>query len=182
MAVGPTRVLNQRTLGIFGHGNPVTMVAMSNVTDGTSNTIMVGEVHRGVPFWRSGDMVNITGLRCHRWIAETAHCGADTSYPPNNFKNGLSNCSAPTTGPDNADPTMYQDCPTRNCCPDVVAVSDFYNYGNTGRRPLSSLHPGGVQGAYGDGSVKFITERVDVAVWRATGTRRGQESTVYTGE
>ncbi|TWT77255.1 putative major pilin subunit [Posidoniimonas polymericola] len=39
-----------------------------------------------------------------------------------------------------------------------------------------SDHPGGVNVAYGDGHVDFVTESVDLNVWRASGSRNGGES------
>jgi prepilin-type N-terminal cleavage/methylation domain-containing protein/prepilin-type processing-associated H-X9-DG protein len=39
----------------------------------------------------------------------------------------------------------------------------------------TSNHPGGVQVAFGDGSVKFIKDSVDVQTWWALGTRAGKE-------
>jgi prepilin-type N-terminal cleavage/methylation domain-containing protein/prepilin-type processing-associated H-X9-DG protein len=41
--------------------------------------------------------------------------------------------------------------------------------------PPSSRHPGGVNVAMGDGSVKFIKDSVNLVTWRALGTRAGNE-------
>lgn len=41
--------------------------------------------------------------------------------------------------------------------------------------PPSSRHPGGVNELYGDGSVRFVGDGVDLSVWRAIGTRAGTE-------
>ena len=41
--------------------------------------------------------------------------------------------------------------------------------------PPSSQHPGGVNTLMGDGSVRFIKDSVDLATWRALGTRNGGE-------
>jgi prepilin-type N-terminal cleavage/methylation domain-containing protein len=38
-----------------------------------------------------------------------------------------------------------------------------------------SLHPGGVHLALCDGAVRFVSENIDLGVWRALGTRRGEE-------
>jgi prepilin-type N-terminal cleavage/methylation domain-containing protein/prepilin-type processing-associated H-X9-DG protein len=38
-----------------------------------------------------------------------------------------------------------------------------------------SFHPGGVNAALMDGSVRFVTSTIDLAVWRALGTRNGGE-------
>ena len=39
-----------------------------------------------------------------------------------------------------------------------------------------SYHPGGVNAMMMDGSVTFIQDAVELAVWRALGTRSGRES------
>ena len=39
----------------------------------------------------------------------------------------------------------------------------------------NSRHPGGVNAMMGDGSVRFITNSVDLVTWRAIGTRAGGE-------
>jgi prepilin-type processing-associated H-X9-DG protein len=41
--------------------------------------------------------------------------------------------------------------------------------------PPSSRHPGGVNVLFGDGSVKFVKNSVNLQVWRALGTRAGGE-------
>ena len=41
--------------------------------------------------------------------------------------------------------------------------------------PPSSRHPGGVNVLMGDGSVKFVKDSIDLATWRALGTRAGGE-------
>jgi prepilin-type processing-associated H-X9-DG protein len=40
----------------------------------------------------------------------------------------------------------------------------------------SSRHEGGVHTLFGDGAIHFISESVDLNVWRAMGTRRGREA------
>ncbi|MGO9470208.1 MAG: DUF1559 domain-containing protein [Isosphaeraceae bacterium] len=41
--------------------------------------------------------------------------------------------------------------------------------------PPSSRHPGGVNVVFGDGSVKFIKDSINLPIWRALGTRSGGE-------
>jgi prepilin-type N-terminal cleavage/methylation domain-containing protein/prepilin-type processing-associated H-X9-DG protein len=41
--------------------------------------------------------------------------------------------------------------------------------------PPSSRHPGGVNLLMGDGSVRFVKDSVNIATWRALGTRAGNE-------
>lgn len=42
--------------------------------------------------------------------------------------------------------------------------------------PPSSRHPGGVNVALGDGSVHFVSNNINLQVWRAAGTRAGRET------
>ncbi len=48
--------------------------------------------------------------------------------------------------------------------------------GNTHRFVARSKHPGGVQTAFADGAVQFITNSIDLATWQAIGTIRGGET------
>ena len=43
--------------------------------------------------------------------------------------------------------------------------------------PPSSNHPNGVVGGMLDGSIRFVTNNVDMKIWRAVGTRAGGEGT-----
>lgn len=47
--------------------------------------------------------------------------------------------------------------------------------GGVGVFAARSLHPGGVNAAMADGSVRFVTSGVSSVVWKAIGTRRGNE-------
>ena len=175
---------NNSRLGVFGMGSSVSTPGMQAITDGTANTVMIGEVYRGVPFWHMQGGGSQTGTRCDRWIVETGFCGADTSYPPNNYRVSQSACLTrpPVTGTDNSNNSVNpQRCPDRDCCPDLIDWVDNHNNGNRGRRPISSLHPGGAQAGYADGSVKFVPESVDTQIWRNTGTRAGGEAGIYSG-
>jgi prepilin-type processing-associated H-X9-DG protein len=41
--------------------------------------------------------------------------------------------------------------------------------------PPSSYHPGGVNGVMVDGSVRYFADAIELATWRALGTRKGRE-------
>lgn len=42
----------------------------------------------------------------------------------------------------------------------------------------SSRHQSGVNVLFADGSLRFVSDNVDVKVWRAVGTRAGSESVI----
>src|SRR5262249_3562587 len=56
------------------------------------------------------------------------------------------------------------------------AISCGYLSGLRATMPASSKHPGGVSTLLADGSVAFYSQTVDLGVWRATGTRAGNET------
>ena len=79
-------------------------------------------------------------------------------------------------------------CMGENCCVQYnhVAGPNTYSCAGTGfpgtmsnmamQVSPSSYHPGGVNVCMGDGTVRFVTDEVDLLTWRAAGTRRGGEA------
>ncbi|WP_339746885.1 DUF1559 domain-containing protein [uncultured Rubinisphaera sp.] len=102
---------------------------MKDVTDGTSNTLAIGEALPGACnhtwWWNSNAVTGSTGVPLNYY------------YPPGKYTIG--------------------DWP-RN-----------YNF--------ASEHKGGGQFALVDGSVKFVSENIDTAIYRGLGTISGSEST-----
>jgi prepilin-type processing-associated H-X9-DG protein len=112
----------------FGNGviwETNTPARITDIGDGTSTTIMIGEALTGKDYQNAW---------CHMDNA-IATC----AYPPN-AKN-------PVTGKD-------------------YPPDQWWN-----RYAFTSAHPGGVQFCMADGAVRFITEAVTVAQFRALGTR-----------
>ena len=60
------------------------------------------------------------------------------------------------------------DCGTGSAIPDVPGEHAVVS--------ARSLHTGGVNVLFGDGSVTFVGNSVGLAVWRAMGTRNGGEA------
>lgn len=126
--------------------------------DGTSNSTMVTEVFRGKAFERtSSGPVSHNGQRCRRWIESTAWCQANAALQ---LVNG-------------------QYVPMRRIndpLPDQVSWTDEVDGGNTGPRPASSAHTGGVHALFGDGAVRFVSENVDAVVWGNTVSINGKDT------
>jgi prepilin-type N-terminal cleavage/methylation domain-containing protein len=147
-----------------------------DASDGLSNTALVGEVYRGVLFNRySGGPRNETGNRCRWWAAESGFCHADTFNPPNAAHSGNGN---------NRGQTPPQNGTTNNLaclnggpgpCADQVSWSDDLNTNQDGARGVSSAHVGGAHILFGDGAVHFVNDSLDINVWRAAGSMRGNE-------
>lgn len=148
---------------------------MRDIADGTSNTGMVGEVHRGVLFNRySGGPDKITGLRCQWWAAESGFCHADTFFPPNAANPNKANNKGqnpPQEGAANDLGCLSGQGP----CADQVSWVDDVADNEPGARGVSSAHTGGAQILLGDGSVRFVSENIDINNWRGIGTMNGGE-------
>ena len=57
----------------------------------------------------------------------------------------------------------------------AVSSDDQQQYTGTGFKAARSNHPGGVNVLFGDGSVRSISNNVQLATWMALGTRAGGE-------
>lgn len=124
---------------------------IAQIVDGTSQTIMVGEVFRRKSFYNLCAAADQTGNRCHRWFEESGFCGSDTSRGPNNKLR------------------------------DEVDWTDENTDGQSGARPVSSSHTGGAHVLMADGAVKFASDNVDLNVWRAAGSANGSTPTTPEG-
>lgn len=122
------------------------IVGLASILDGTSNTLMVAEVLQGTG----------TDLRGFVWWGDassySAYLTPNTALPDRIYTAGycvnLPLRNLPCAVSTTTDPTMFA---------------------------ARSRHPGGVQGALCDGSVRFISSTIDLATWRALGTSQGGE-------
>jgi prepilin-type N-terminal cleavage/methylation domain-containing protein len=147
---------------------------IADITDGTSNTVMVSEVisAKNVAGW--------TGPPGYIGTADMGGGFFTTFNLPNN--------PSPNAGdPDNSDVLNFcpQDPLTTDPNPPDVAYGALVPCVSTGvlDNPLDplakatqhaaarSLHPGGVNVTLGDASVRFITNFISIKAWHALGTR-----------
>lgn len=119
---------------------------LSSITDGTSNTILMSEVLQG----RGSD------LRGFTWWGDasgfTAYEGPNTTIPDRIYTAGY------------CDNQPLQNLP--------CAVSDG---SNPTRFAARSRHVGGVHTGMCDGSVRFVSQNINLGTWRGMSTSQGAE-------
>ena len=108
---------------------------LTDITDGTSNTFMIGEDVPEMIIWND-------------WVHPN-HCIGTCAIPPN------TGITIPTGSPAVLGPSDNDDWPER------------YSF--------RSWHPGGLQFALADGSVRFISETIPLQTYRALATIKGGE-------
>ena len=123
---------------------------MTDITDGTSNTLMASEILLSPDVGASHD------VRGRVW--NSIHAGTEftTMFPPNS-----------TTG----DSTMGY-CNPLPHAPCAAAQADTNAY----TIARSEHAAGGVNACLADGTARFISNSVTPSVWLALGTRAGNES------
>jgi prepilin-type N-terminal cleavage/methylation domain-containing protein/prepilin-type processing-associated H-X9-DG protein len=134
---------NNGTLrGMFDYITSQT-VSMSGVTDGTTNTLFVGEV---IPY-RAGDS------NFYNQNGATAGTTVPLGWNSNTYPATASNCNQNW---------QAQSAPTG--CRYSAAAKGFV-----------SMHPGGANFLFCDGSVKFLKQNINMPVYCALGSRAGGE-------
>jgi prepilin-type N-terminal cleavage/methylation domain-containing protein/prepilin-type processing-associated H-X9-DG protein len=136
--------------------------SIANVTDGTSNTFLFGEVGRFVDEPASPFSIgNVTIEFQDDYSAAVGHPTSGAFVIPR------LNAPPDKTG------TVYAACFAGVSYPtDWINNVNCLNLGQYGFR---SRHPGGANFAMADGSVKFIKNSISTVPYRALGTRAGNE-------
>lgn len=139
-----------------------------DLLDGLSNTAMFSEAGRG-------DFSNAVVSRSDTFWPQTNPANADEAYRDCEAINAndlsfqrFSDVGAPWLRGYHSTTTYFHVSPPnkRSCMypPGRIATA------------AQSYHPGGVQVAKADGSATFVSNSIDLAIWRALGTRAGSES------
>jgi prepilin-type N-terminal cleavage/methylation domain-containing protein/prepilin-type processing-associated H-X9-DG protein len=127
-----------------------TPAKIATIIDGLSNTLMASEIK----------IVNVTNgdLRGYTWWGPSA--SFNTTIPPNSsYPDVMGNggCPSPTTVPCNTGVAFANS-------PNIEVYISARGY-----------HPGGVNAAMCDGSVKFFKNTINPMTWMAVGSSRGGE-------
>ncbi len=141
-----------------------TVCRISGITDGTSNTLLIGEVIQGQDNG-TGTYAKNTDLR--GYIQYGSSSGFSTLLPPN------------SPLPDDLNQSTY--CipiyPNPPCELRSLGQSGVTNTsgGFIDQYASRSRHPGGVNVVNCDGSVHFYKNSINIATWRALSTTQGGE-------
>ena len=130
-----------------GTTSQVGVSTIASMVDGTSNTMLNSEVIQG------------QGVDLRGYIMWGDASGFETWLAPNSPQNDViydvGYCKYP-----------FQNNPPCTGTPTATAPGMFAS---------RSRHPGGVNSLFGDGSVKFIKNTINIATWRAVSTTKGNE-------
>jgi prepilin-type N-terminal cleavage/methylation domain-containing protein/prepilin-type processing-associated H-X9-DG protein len=178
---------SSRGNGAFTIGNPL---RASDFIDGMSNTVFFSERTKGSGRNLSAEPPNradVTNMlsRPQGLVDADVMFAACEAQPPSVSRFNFNSMGRWLPGSDfsNGWPfgfysaTMYNhvappnwraiDCGTRSAIPDAPGEHAIVS--------ARSHHTGGVNASMGDGSVRFVSDSVNLLIWRAVGTRAGGE-------
>lgn len=161
--------------GMFG---PEQFPAFRDCTDGTSNTLLLGEVKTYTPYYRDEGLSNPGNPVMPTDPSQI--CGMGGSFKTNSGHTEW------------VDGRVHQSGFTSTFSPNAEVICDeggteydvdwtFAREGKTATEKTyaavtaRSWHPGGVQVALTDASVRFVAETIDLPNWQALSTRNGGE-------
>jgi len=139
----------------FGHDGNITL---ASITDGTSNTVFIGEVLQGA----------LNDIRGVMWSSISGGGSFMTRFTPNGTKDFLNLQS----GGDflNNDPGLFCTSEPVQQLPCVPQAGDSDAFAGS-----RSRHAGGVNVGFGDGSVRFIKSSINPVTWIGLNTISGGE-------
>ncbi|GAB5439781.1 MAG: DUF1559 domain-containing protein [Fuerstiella sp.] len=159
---------------------PNAKLGMAAFTDGTSNTLLAGEVKAWTPYRRNGGPPT-TVVPGNVVVAEAAIASGvqfkntgHTEWPDGRVHHqGITTTMPPNTNTTCSDGTnTFQECDYNSWQEGKDGVAGSPSYAIITSR---SYHEGIVQIALVDGSSRSISENIDLSIWRGLGTRAGGE-------
>lgn len=158
-----SRIFNDGTLGLISGGGMLVAnkpIRIRDVTDGTSNTMMVGEQNGRLERLISGTYSDLAASgTTHGWLM-----GLRVSGTPPNLQPHSSDTDQRTF---NLTTVRYS--PNQEPFANQLFPGMGSNVG--ANNPLMSFHTGGIQILLGDGAVRFLSENVDLETFKMLATR-----------
>lgn len=154
---------------LFNHSE----IGIKDITDGTSNTMLLGEALHDVEIVdRDGGVRREAKLgdRKDHWYIGSDDVDTGSLNPPTggwDFSEALGSTAVPMNMQNQVTGSGCDDIPGPDC--QRLQLS------------FGSPHPGGMQLAHCDGSVAYLGEDVDLIVWRDLATRANQQPVSASG-
>lgn len=151
---------------------------LAEITDGTSNTVWLGECILGQPVAALTPRVAVDARYAYTFAAGTpltqAACDSSvlwnfTDPPSFAWANGEFRSAM-------YDHVRRPNSPQLDCMGAMLVGPFSERYAGFGWRVTRSLHPGGVNAGLADGSARFFADEIDLAAWQALATRRGDDA------
>ena len=134
----------------------LTVTKIAGITDGLSNTLMASELLIGAQ--------GSTGSDLHGFMWWGPSASFTTALTPNStYQDSMGNGGCPTTGVINIP------------CNGGITATGTGGSETSVYLGARSKHPGGVNAAMCDGSVKFFKSTINIQTWQASSTTQGNE-------
>jgi prepilin-type N-terminal cleavage/methylation domain-containing protein/prepilin-type processing-associated H-X9-DG protein len=154
----------QSPFGLNGSATGPSLVRVASVTDGTSNSLFAGEILQGAQ----------NDVRGSLFVALAGAASFMTRFTPNSYIDYVpllapwSTAGVKTAGA-TSDGLLSGLCDSQPvqqlACTSIPTSVEGYDFNGS-----RSRHPGGVNAAFGDGSVRFIKNSINPSNWIALGS------------
>jgi prepilin-type N-terminal cleavage/methylation domain-containing protein/prepilin-type processing-associated H-X9-DG protein len=164
--------VRQKATGIFFRNSAV---RMAEITDGTSNTAMFSECKRGpvIAPSTSQDLLVSTEVDFGTWDGSP---NVDIT-PPSQCENRSAITAKYRGGQYYRGGVMWTGFYNHTMTPNTKLRDCYRSSGlDSGHYAARSYHPGSVNVAMCDGSVRTVNDSIDLAAWRAAGSRGDGEA------